>query len=110
MTNDADQGVQVAVQWLPSTSGAPVAVNQFLIQGGPPVGEVKPVDGVFLTLGNLVPPYLPPDLAPEQLQQFAANPPVAFVTSVGQFFFTVERTRELRDHLSKVLDAIDKDA
>lgn len=108
MTNEAEQSVQVAVQWLPPAAGAPVTVNQFLIQGGPPVGQAAEVDGVFLTLGTLVPPYFSPDLTPEQIQQFVVNPPVALVTPVGQFFLTMDRMRELRDHINSVLDAVDR--
>jgi len=105
--NDAQpDGIQVQVQWLPDTEGVPRLVNQFMIQGGPPVEGRADSDGFIITLGSLVPPFFAPGMSPEQLAEVQATRPTAFVNTVGRFFFTADRLAELHEHLGRIIDGV----
>jgi hypothetical protein len=103
MTDPLPQQMQIRGAWALNPGNVPLPVNQFLIQYGPPVvGAVG--DGYVLTFGNLQLPVFSPEAAAEVA---GGQIPNVVIFPLGQFFFTDDRLKQLRDQLT---DAIDKKA
>lgn len=93
------------VQWLQDPTRVPAPVNQFMIQGGPPVESESVPDTIIITFGHISLPQVPAFERREDVEAFVANN-AAIVAQVGQFSFTPRRARELHDKLGEMLNQL----
>ena len=96
---------QIQAQWILDPMVVPAAVNQMLIQDGPPVDDGRSPDGTYLTFGHLNPP-----VAMEPLLGSDGNPfPNAIlpVVPVSRFLVSRERLKSFHATLGRYLEATD---
>lgn len=102
MSNGGAGQVQVQVQWMQDPGAVPAPVNQFMIQGGPGVGQSPDPDSFVLTFGHVTPPPVPTFATEDDARAFAENA-AAFVVPVARLSFTPGRLQELHDVIGQVL-------
>lgn len=99
-----DAPIELRVVWDGVDAVPPVPANQFLLQ--PISTQAEKVDEIVLTAGHLVPPALtgPPD----EQRALALALSVISVRPVARVSMTLDRARELRDLLVRVIGEIDE--
>lgn len=103
---DQTQRVNIPAVW-PPTDLRPVAVNQVLVQYGPPVGPTGRPDGFYLVFGQLAPPIIVPGASQAQIDELVAEP--LKVSTEAYLFLTRERLVAMVESIGNMLELIGED-
>jgi hypothetical protein len=100
------QGLRVSVDWSDAASVPATPLNQFVCQVGAPLRDGRP-DGIYLTLGTLIPPLVLGD-TPEERQHFIDMAKAGARVQVhGRYALSRERLDEFIDALQGIANIYD---
>lgn len=90
-------------EWRIDPATHPMVVNQFMLRMGLSSGAEDKPSGIYLTLGHVTPPALPPGAAPaELLEEYGPIP----ITPAGHFYIPLGFAEDLRDNLTQIIEAL----
>jgi hypothetical protein len=105
----APQELRVPVDWGDAADIPTTPLNQFVCQVGPPLRDGRP-DGIYLLLGNIVPPLFLGDSQEERQRFIDIALAGAKVQVHGRYVLSRERLDELIAVLQKIAEIHDSAA
>ena len=100
------QQVMVDLDWSEAEEGASQHVNQVLAQLGPPSLKGVP-DGIYLALGSISPPVIPPDDERREARVAELADGVLKVVVHGRYHIGRETLRDIIDVLQQTAEQYD---
>lgn len=98
--------IPIRVDW-DEVNAVPIThVNQFLVQVGPPTAGAGP-DGVYLVIGSIPPPFIPPDVEGQRAAVERLKAAGIKVSVHGRYQMGRERLDELIQVLQQTAEKYD---